>query len=372
MSDESKEQYQSFTPEEYQRVYGGPGSFREDINPATGEPFAANTIEEIVVNGSKEEPGFFQDVWHSTQVAVGAVSGAGLAAGNLIVGTLELAGDVLGTVGYGLTGGMIGEESKDDIVNLGKGLAYAVAHPINTAKAIGQHFENEADGALREYEEGNYFTAGVVAGKSEGDIYMALRTLPELAAQAGKLGRVALENAGSQNLRLKEVGAVGNLSKAEISNAKVVTELSRLKSEGHALERHGGSITDVQLVARARTGKASDGSISERDGQIITPNSTAFNSDKLLIESDLYLRQNYLDRAITLATNQKTGKAPKSVTIEGVDMNLSVGRGYEAVGKNVGLQGPLKYNSDLSRVTAVYKFDAQVNKWKTVTIYPVK
>ncbi|WP_281286431.1 calcium-binding protein [Pleionea sediminis] len=155
-------------------------------------------------------------------------------------------------------------------------------------------------------------------------------------------------------------------------NFKHHAEIDRLIQQGHAVQRHGGGVTDAQLIYRARTGIAPDDSVSRRDGAVITPNATAFNSDRLLVESDQFLRANHLERAIALATNQRTGRVPRSITLQGVEVGSPVGRGYEAIGLTPELAGPLNYHSSLSKVNAVYKFDPQLNVWKTVTIYPVK
>jgi RHS repeat-associated protein len=160
------------------------------------------------------------------------------------------------------------------------------------------------------------------------------------------------------------------LSCKEVSDTQL--QIDRLKSQGHAIERHGGSVTNDDLITRARTGVAPDKSVSRRDGDIVTPNATAFNSYRLLVESDNYLRDDYLDRAISLATNQNTGKVPRTVTLQGVDVGSPVGRGYDSVGLTPNLQGPLNYSADLSKVNAVYKYNADENVWNTVTIYPVK
>lgn len=144
--------------------------------------------------------------------------------------------------------------------------------------------------------------------------------------------------------------------------------LARIAQDGHALGRHGGLVTDEQLFARATTGIAPDGSSVVRNGQtVIPPSSTAFNSDALLAQSDQFIRQNYLDRAITLSS-----PGAQRVTIEGVDMGMNIGRGFDRVSSVPGAVGPLQFNSSLSRATAVYSYDASAGAWRTITIYPVK
>ncbi|MGL4435803.1 MAG: hypothetical protein ACRCVM_08165, partial [Giesbergeria sp.] len=144
--------------------------------------------------------------------------------------------------------------------------------------------------------------------------------------------------------------------------------LARLAQDGHALERHGGGVTDQQLLTRAMTGVAPDGSSIVKNGQtVIPPSSTAFHSDALLAQSDQLIRQKYLDRAIALSP-----PGAQRVTVEGVDMGVNIGRGFDRVSSTLGAAGPLQFNSNLSRATAVYSYDAASGVWRTVTIYPVK
>lgn len=79
------------------------------------------------------------------------------------------------------------------------------------------------------------------------------------------------------------------------------------------------------------------------------------------------MRQNYLDRAVALS---KPGT--QRVTIEGVDVGTSVGRGYDRVAPLPGGVGPPQFHENLSRVTAVYEFDPVARIWRTITIYPTK
>ena len=153
-----------------------------------------------------------------------------------------------------------------------------------------------------------------------------------------------------------------------ISGNALTSRLGDLSHEGHALERHGGSVTDQQLMTRAHTGVAPDGSSVVKNGQVQIPSSsTAFNSDAALAQSDLLLRQGYLDRAVALSA-----PGAQRVTIEGVDVGAVVGRGYDRITATSGGVGPLQYFDNLNRVTGVYQFDAASGTWKTVTIYPVK
>ncbi|MGX9720032.1 LysM peptidoglycan-binding domain-containing protein [Stenotrophomonas acidaminiphila] len=150
-----------------------------------------------------------------------------------------------------------------------------------------------------------------------------------------------------------------------VGDAALRAEVSRISREGHALARHGGTVTDEQLFVRATTGVAPDGSSVIRNGKIvIPPSSTAFYSDKLLAQADLSIRRNYLDRAIIFS---KPGA--QRVTIEGVDLSRPIGRGYDRVSAAPGGVGPLRYHPELSKVTGVYDYDSVTNSWRTTTIY---
>ncbi len=105
-----------------------------------------------------------------------------------------------------------------------------------------------------------------------------------------------------------------------------------------------------------------------RNGQVvISPTSSAFNSNELLAQSDLYIRQNYLERAVALSP-----PGASQVAIEGVDMGSVVGRGFDRVSATPGSAGPLSFNSGMSRATAVYAYDPATGVWKTITNYPAK
>jgi hypothetical protein len=143
--------------------------------------------------------------------------------------------------------------------------------------------------------------------------------------------------------------------------------LADIADVGHALERHGSLVTDQQLVTRAITGVAPDGSFVLRNGQVqIPPMSSAFNSDAALAQSDLYLRQNYLDQAIALNPGED------SLSIVGVDVGDAVGRGYcrMTTTPTPDALGPIQLIDNLTRVTGVYRFDALTGMWKTWTLYP--
>ena len=168
------------------------------------------------------------------------------------------------------------------------------------------------------------------------------------------------------------IGSIGRapvaIAKGLIGARRLEVEIARIGKEGHALARHGAGVNDSQLFIRATTGVGPDGAIAFGKNGIpyIPPSSTAFHSNDLLVHSDLFIRKNYLNQAIS-ASN---GSA--KITITGIDMERSVGRGFDRVTSAPGAFGPLQFNSDLTRVSAVYQRDAVTGLWNTTTIYPVK
>ncbi|WP_185735876.1 hypothetical protein, partial [Burkholderia stagnalis] len=159
-----------------------------------------------------------------------------------------------------------------------------------------------------------------------------------------------------------------------VENSGVGTNYSaaigRIESEGHAVVRHGGAVTDKDLFVRATTGVAPDGSVvlDRKSGlAVIPPSSTAFNSDALLARADFIIRDGYLDRAVAFIP-----PGADRVVIEGVNVGGATGRGFERVSRVPGVVGPLRYDNGLSRATGIYQYDAMSGLWKTVTIYPVK
>jgi hypothetical protein len=231
----------------------------------------------------------------------------------------------------------------------------------------GQEVINDITGFAT--EEGLHAQAGVAIGGALGrgignrlggsvdNVSGAVGAKPDGAGPAAGPGVGGIEAAGT-----------GGVSTNGASTAAQSNSLARIAQDGHALERHGGGITDKQLLTRALTGVAPDGSFVLRNGQtVIPPSSTAFHADALLAQSDQLIRQNYLDRAIAL---NKPGA--QRVTLERVDMGINIGRGFDRVSPIPGAVGPLQFNSRLSHVTAIYSYDAAAGFWRTVTIYPVK
>ncbi|GAU06915.1 Rhs family protein [Burkholderia stabilis] len=290
----------------------------------------------------------------------------------------------------------------DQGLTLASGAWNVVSHPVNTVAAIGGHYANA-------YEAGNLGgtilrdASGIAAGAVKG----ALSPIDALYRQneaggAYRLGgsmmdaalSAATPGATSAAIRLAEAGLergaavfgpnlahmsenflarTGGLSYV-VDNGGVGTNYSaaiaRIESEGHALVRHGGSVTDNDLFVRATTGVAPDGSVvlDKKSGlAVVPPSSTAFNSDALLARADLKIREGYLDRAIAFSP-----AGAERVVIEGVNVEAAVGRGFDRVSRVPGVAGPLRYDAGLSHATGVYQYDALSGLWKTVTIYPGK
>jgi hypothetical protein len=148
----------------------------------------------------------------------------------------------------------------------------------------------------------------------------------------------------------------------EMASGVLATRVAELQLEGHALARHGGAVTDEDLIRRAYTGVASDGSVLPRGR---TPDSTAFFNDDLLVKADDFLRKNALDDAI-----QNAAPGQLRLKVSG-DMGTSVGRGYLPVGKVTGLDGPLLRIDNITRVEGWYVYSPTRGVWETNTVYPL-
>ena len=142
----------------------------------------------------------------------------------------------------------------------------------------------------------------------------------------------------------------------------------------HSLARHGGDITDAQLMARALTGRAPDGTVKEVKGKVILPPmSSAFNSDDLLLYADQELRK----KGGVLEKKIKDSNSP-FITIIPNDMDsfeFELGRGFKRIGQSKfrpDLQGPIEKIDGLKKVQATYEFNAINGVWETITIFPSK
>lgn len=126
------------------------------------------------------------------------------------------------------------------------------------------------------------------------------------------------------------------------------------------------------MIHRALTGEAPDGSVRldrRRDNPILPPLSSAFHSDELLVFAEQTLRNNHLQRAIALSPGQNV------IRLSGVDLGTDLGRGFARIGGSrfrPDLQGPTELISNLQKVDAVFKYDANTGKWITDTIFPTR
>ncbi|MBB6582004.1 hypothetical protein HXP36_09665 [Ralstonia solanacearum] len=145
--------------------------------------------------------------------------------------------------------------------------------------------------------------------------------------------------------------------------------------DAHSLQRHGGSVTDGQLIIRALTGVAPDNSVKlTKSGQpILPPMSSAFHSDQLLGYADQYVRSN---GALANAIQNHPGEAFVTVTPADVgDMGLNLGRGYVRLGGSrlqPDLQGAPQLIDNLRSVQGTYYFNATTGQWETVTLFPAR
>lgn len=142
---------------------------------------------------------------------------------------------------------------------------------------------------------------------------------------------------------------------------------SRLTSHpnAHSIQRHGGGVTDEQLMTRARTGIAPDGSVKRTRGRVVVPPmSSAFNSNADLVKADDFLRQKALQDAI----RDNPGETVLTVTD---DMGSTVGRGYSRIGssRQVDVAGPLQ-RQELSGVRGTYELNPTTGEWETITLFP--
>jgi hypothetical protein len=140
----------------------------------------------------------------------------------------------------------------------------------------------------------------------------------------------------------------------------------------HSLARHGGSVSNDQLMHRALTGVAPDGHVKIVKGKtILPPMSSAFHSDELLVSADQMVRNN---GALKAAIAQNPGKSIITVKPADVgDLGVDLGRGFERIGGSKlkpELQGPPRLVENLRSVQATYEFNRANNVWETITIFP--
>ncbi|MEM9103948.1 MAG: hypothetical protein AAGB12_16690 [Pseudomonadota bacterium] len=142
----------------------------------------------------------------------------------------------------------------------------------------------------------------------------------------------------------------------------------------HSLSRHGGSVTDEQLMHRALTGEAPDGHVklNKKGVAILPPMSSAFHSDELLIYADQYVRKNILPMAIANTPDANTILVtPQEVGDIGVDL----GRGYVRIGGSKyrpNIHGAPQFINNLNSVQGTYQYNPSLGVWETITIFPAR
>jgi filamentous hemagglutinin len=146
-------------------------------------------------------------------------------------------------------------------------------------------------------------------------------------------------------------------------------ELITSHPDAHAFSVHGGSVTDADLIIRARTGLKPNGQTGP-----IPPLSSAFYSDDLLVTADQSVRNSGgLEKAIA----SQPGMSVVRVTTGDVgDLGVDLGYGYQRVAAtgnktaNATLNGPLLRVDNLRSAQGIYEFNSVTGKWETITVYP--
>lgn len=107
-------------------------------------------------------------------------------------------------------------------------------------------------------------------------------------------------------------------------------DLVTVHPNAHSITRHGGSVTDEQLMHRALTAVAPDGYVKISNGKtILPPMSSAFYSDQLLIKVDQTIRNG---GALQAAIAKNPGETIITLRPANVgDLGVSVGRGFERI-----------------------------------------
>jgi len=166
------------------------------------------------------------------------------------------------------------------------------------------------------------------------------------------------------------VGAGGASSKIDPLHLDLVT----VHPNAHSIARHGGNVTDEQLMYRALSGVAPDGHVKVINGKtILPPMSSAFHSDQLLIQADQAVRNGGALQAVIAQNPGKTIVTVKPADVG--DLGVNLGRGFERVSGsklNPALQGAPELVSDLRSVQATYEFNQTTKIWETITIFPAR
>jgi len=183
-------------------------------------------------------------------------------------------------------------------------------------------------------------------------------------SRARELGELAPSSAVANKIPMPgEPGFIGPLERP--ANWDALTS----HPDAHAFSVHGGSVNDVDLIRRARTGIKPNGATGP-----VPPQSSAFYSDDLLVSTDAHIRNSAaLQRAIARQPGQSVVRIERA---DVGDVGVDLGYGYPrpaATGNlnaNSTFIGPLQRIDNLRSAQGIYEFNAALNRWETITVYP--
>lgn len=231
--------------------------------------------------------------------------------------------------------------------NMGAGLLKSPSSPI--FDLLDGHYERAGNGL-----------SGTLAMGS------GLARLGNGARLAGK-ANYSLRPFSGDELELDFVGPQRPLSRQQL-------DMLTSHPDAHSIARHGGVVTDPQLMHRSLTGEAPDGYVKpdkKNGGVILPPMSSAFHSDQLLAYADNAVRES---GTLAAKISQNPGQLYVTLTPTDVgDLGYNLGRGYARIGGakfNPTLQGAPNLITNLRSIQATYGFNSLTNRWELVTIFP--
>ena len=176
----------------------------------------------------------FQDFGDDTLRFAGGLTGAAL-------GVATTAVEVVKAVGDAQAGANGNPEAARRTAERIAALGFAIAHPIATAKAVGNSISAEFAGADREEAQGNIFTAAVVRGKTAAEIGLAVEGGVGLARGAVTLTNTAV-SAAKAAAAARAAAAAEAAAQAQAAAAKAarVTQESAGAAEAGAGSGAGG------------------------------------------------------------------------------------------------------------------------------------
>lgn len=190
----------------------------------------------------------FDEVKAGSARFAGGVAGAGVGILSIAQGTGQLIKDGIGEHLYNNTFGLVGRESHENNEKLRAGIKQFVTSPIETSKAVGQHFKSEVDLAAAETDRGNNFGGGAIAGKTAFDIYAILRTLPEIAHAASKVPQAV--NAANAARRARVAGEIAEAAKPASTAAPTPPAKSAVENPADTI-REAASGPNASLATKS-------------------------------------------------------------------------------------------------------------------------